>query len=420
MNWKDMIDKASGLVTQAETLLGEGETLPEEKAAEFDRLMKEAEAMQERAAKLRQVEERAAELKAAQPAKPTVEFTKPDEFKSFGEFLFAVKDAATPGRSVDNRLQIKVAGMSSGVASDGGFLVRQDWAAELLKRTYETGQVASRCRRMPIGANSDGLTVNAIDESTRATSRWGGIVGYWQGEGGTKTHAAPKLRSMSLKLKKLTGLCYATDELLADAAALQGLITEGFAEEFAFQLDDAIVNGTGVGQPLGVMASGALVTVSKETGQAADTLVWENIKKMWARMWAPSRRNAVWFINQDVEPQLYSMSQTVGTGGVPVYLPAGGASAAPYASLFGRPVVPIEQCDTIGDLGDILLADMQQYLLIDKGGMTSESSIHVRFIYDETTFRFVYRADGQPAWDKPLTPYKTTNTLSPFVTLEAR
>jgi len=107
-------------------------------------------------------------------------------------------------------------------------------------------------------------------------------------------------------------------------------------------------------------------------------------------------------------------------GDKPVYIPAGGLSEKPFATLFGRPVMPLEQCSQAGDLGDIILADMSQYLLIDKGGINQASSIHARFIYDEQVFRFIYRVDGQPIWSKPLTPYKGSATVSPFVTLAKR
>ena len=125
-------------------------------------------------------------------------------------------------------------------------------------------------------------------------------------------------------------------------------------------------------------------------------------------------------INQDVEPQLSQMTITVGTGGIPVYMPAGGVSGAQYSTLFGRPVIPVEQANTIGSLGDISLVDLSQYLLIDKGGINAASSIHVRFIYDESVFRFIYRVDGMPIWKSSLQPFKGSNTLSPFVTLAAR
>jgi len=339
-------------------------------------------------------------------------------WKSFGEFLTAVVRADTGG-AVDPRL--KATGLSETVPADGGFLVEQEFVDEILKRTYETGILASRCRRIPVGANANGIKIPAVNETSRADgSRWGGVQAYWAAEAGSKTASTPQFRQMSLELKKLVGLCYATDEMLQDATALESIIKQAFSEEFGFKIDDAIVRGDGAGKPLGILNSPCLVTVSKESGQDADTIVTENIIKMWSRMYGRSRQNAVWLINQDIEPQLYTMSLAVGTGGIPVYMPANGLSGQPYGTLFARPVLPIEQCSTLGDKGDIILADFSQYLLIDKGAMQSATSIHVKFVYDETAFRFVYRIDGQPTWNSALTPYKGSNTLSPFVTLAER
>lgn len=345
-------------------------------------------------------------------------------YNSLGEQLQSIARAGIPGGETDHRLhQINNAtGLGESIPSEGGFLVQTDFSAQLLKGVFETGLVAPRCNRFQISANSNGIKLPAIDETSRATgSRWGGVTSYWKAEAAEKTASKPKFRTMELNLHKLVGLCYASDELLQDSAALETVITQAFSDEINFALDDAIINGTGAGQPLGILNSGALVAVTKETGQKADTVVYENIIKMYSRMPARNRRNAVWFINQDVEPQLYQMSLAIGTGGSAVYLPGGGVSQAPYASLFGRPVVPIEQCATLGDQGDIIFADLSNYILIDKGGIQSAMSIHVKFIYDESVFRFVYRVDGQPALASPITPYKgTANTLSPFVTLAAR
>lgn len=346
---------------------------------------------------------------------------------SFGEFLQAVVQASSPGGRIDRRLvpsaEERATGLSEGVPSEGGFLVKTDFVEGLLQRTYELAVLGNRVWRVPISANANGVTLNAINETSRADgSRWGGVLAYWLAEAGTKTASKPEFRQMELKLKKLIGLCYSTDELLQDAGALQAVVTRAFTEEFAFMVDDAIYQGTGAGMPLGILNSPCLVTVSKEAGQPAATLLFENIVNMWSRMWGRSRPNSVWLINQDVEPQLFSMSLAVGTGGIPVYLPANGLSASPYGTLMGRPVIPIEHAATIGTVGDIMLADLSQYVMIDKGGMQAATSIHVKFVYDETAFRFVYRVDGQPLWNAALTPYKggAGKTLSPFVVLETR
>lgn len=348
-----------------------------------------------------------------------------EEYRRFGEFLLDVVRADAPenrGRALPPSLERRAAsGMGESVPSDGGFLVQHDFSAELLRRAYASGVLASRVRRIQLGANSKGLRINAIDETSRADgSRWGGVTSYWVNEGDLKTASRPKLRQMELNLKKLIGLCYATDELVEDAAALGQIIMDAFADEFAFRIDDAILRGTGAAQPLGILNSPALVSVAAESGQAAGTLQAENLVKMYSRMWASSRRNAVWVYNQDVEPSLFGLALSIGTGGVPVFMPPGGLTANPFSTLYGLPMIPVEQAATLGTVGDVLLIDPSQYILVDKGAMKSDSSIHVRFIYDETTFRFVYRADGMPTWHSALTPANGSNTLSPYVALATR
>lgn len=345
--------------------------------------------------------------------------SKGDEkrFASFGEQLLAAYRAAAPGGKVDERLTTRAAsGLNETNPSDGGFLVQQDFVTELLKRTYETGILASRAKKIPISTNANGMKINAVDEDSRANgSRWGGVQTYWEGEADELTGSKPKFRQLELSLKKLTGLCYATDELLQDAAALEAVIRQAFAEEFGFKIDDAILDGSGEGEPLGILNSGAIVKVEKEKEQT-DIITVENLIKMWNRLWARSRANAVWYINQELEPYLYTLK----LGDKPVYIPAGGLSEKPYGTLFGRPVIPLEQCNAAGEVGDIILADIGQYLLIDKGGVKAASSIHVRFLYDESVFRFIYRVDGKPIWNKPLSPYKGSASVSPFVTLAKR
>jgi HK97 family phage major capsid protein len=263
-----------------------------------------------------------------------------------------------------------------------------------------------------------------IDESSRADgSRSGGVRGYWVGEAAQITSSHPTLGELELKLNKLAALVYVTDELLSDAAALTSYLNSDVPKELGFKMDDAIFRGDGAGKPIGLINANCAVEVAKESGQDADTVLWENVVKMFAQLWAGSASSAEWFINQNILPELYTMSQAVGTGGVAVYLPPGGASASPYGSLMGRPVNVIEQASTLGDAGDIVLADLDQYYWATKGGIESASSIHLKFDYDETALRWIYRCDGQPMWANSLTPYKdagTSKPVSPIVTLAAR
>ena len=214
---------------------------------------------------MEEVNEKLAELTKKEDNKmkqvdPVVENKdKEPAWKSFGEQLHAVMLAGTPNGSIDKRLvETKaISGSSELIGADGGFLVNPEYSKEILKIAHETGIVAKDCRHLKI--KGDRIIINAVNETSRATgSRWGGIQVYWVAEGGTGTAKKPAFRQVDLKLNKLMGLNYATSEVLADASALQGITTQGFGEEFAFVIDDAIINGTGAGMPLGVRNSAAL------------------------------------------------------------------------------------------------------------------------------------------------------------------
>jgi HK97 family phage major capsid protein len=346
-------------------------------------------------------------------------------FASLGEQLQAVRSAYQAGAMPDPRLlriNALPLGLSVGAPSDGGFLMQSDFVASLWQRAYDQGVILNRTFKVPIGDLSDSVKIPAVDETSRvAGSRWGGVRQYWVAGAGTITASSGHVRQIELAPKKEGVLMYATSEMLRNPLVLEAMVNAIVPQELVFGAENAIFAGDGAGKPMGILASPCLVTVAAEGAQLAATIVIENISKMWSRMWAPSRRNAVWLINQDVEPQFDAMALTVGMGGMPAYLPAGGFSAAPYGTLKGRPVIPVEYASTLGTVGDIVLADLSQYVTADRGGVQAASSIHVQFLTDQTAFRFLYEIDGQPWWNAPLTPHSASaNTLSPFVALATR
>lgn len=349
-------------------------------------------------------------------------------FASFGEQLQAVAQAGRMnGVTNDPRLFAAGAGLSEGVPSDGGFLIQPDFAQDVIRKSYQAGEIIKRCKKIPLSATTNSMKINAVKENSRANgSRWGGIQAYWADEGGTLVSSKPGFRQIELNLKKLIGLAYATDELLNDAVALGSIIADAFASEMTFKTEDAIINGDGVGKPLGIMNGGSMITQAIEGTQTianTNTFLTFNINKMWARLFAPSMvaPDTAWFINQDLLPKLNTMTLGGSAAAMPIFLPPGGMSGSPYATLTGRPIIPIEQVKAEGTPGDFLLADFSQYLLTDRSqGVQAASSIHVRFLTDEMTYRFVFRVDGSPAWNSPLTPFSGGNTQSPFVNLATR
>jgi len=333
-------------------------------------------------------------------------------FATDGEFFMAVKNAALYPGNQDVRLaSLKATGLSENVPADGGYLLQPQVSGGIIERMYETAQILPRVSSDTIGPNSNSMLYNAVDESSRADgSRWGGVLGYWTAEAGTITASRPTFRQMELKLKKVAALCYATDELLADATALESWLSRTVPEELRFQVESAIYRGNGVGKPLGIMNAPCLVSVTRIDANEIDQT---DIANMWARRWA-GVNDYVWLANPSIFPQLINLT----IGNFPMLMPVStGFQGDPAFSLYGRPFIESEYTYALGTTGDLMLASLSQYQTINKGGTQAASSIHVQFAAAETAFRFIYRVDGQPLWNSALTPYDAGNTLSPFVVL---
>ena len=338
-------------------------------------------------------------------------------FATPAEFYRAIMTAGRSGRIDPKLMEIRAAsGLSEAVPSDGGFLVQQDIATGIYESMRSIGrEVLSRVDMMSVVGN--GMKIPAVAETTYASGVVaGGVSAYWMEEAGTKTASKPQFRVMDLSLKKCAALVYATDELLGDAAALSRFISEKAPMAINWQIEDAIINGDGAGKPLGVLNGGGLVTVAKETSQTAKTVVTANIVKMFSRLMPSSIANSAWFVNPDVLPQLMQLS----LNNNPLWMQNNNLVGGPLGTLLGRPVIPCEYCATLGTEGDILLMDLGQYQGIEKAGIEEAMSIHVKFVNDESTFRFVKRFDGQPKVISAITPSHGTNTISPFVSLAVR
>lgn len=345
-------------------------------------------------------------------------------WNNFGDFCAAVKNASRGNGQIDNRLQNAATTYGSeATGPDGSFAVPPDFRATILQKVTGPDSLLSRCDQNP--TNSNGITFPK-DE----TAPWGttGVQAYWTGEAAQMTQSKPVLEKSTISVEKLTCLVPVTDELLEDAPALGSFVQRKAGDVMDFKISDAIINGNGAGAPLGILASPCTVSQAAESSQVADTIHGLNLIKMWARMPAAWRSTAVWLTHPDAEPQLMTAGLQIGpaaagtaTGGQLVWMPPGGVSGSPFATLFGRPIVPTQSCQALGDVGDIIFAALPQYAAVLKsGGIKSDSSIHLFFDYNITAFRFTFRMGGQPWWSAPISAKNGSTTYGPFVTLAAR
>ena len=338
-------------------------------------------------------------------------------FKRMSDYYTAIDWQTRDGR-VERMLtdaQTKVLGESQGDA--GGFLVPEEFRVQLLSLALERAIIRSRAMVIPMTTLK--VRIPAIRDTTHASTVFGGIQAFWTPESGSFTQTEPTFSQVALDAKKLMGGTRVGNELIRDSAiSLEALLNRLFASAIAYFEDDAFINGVGGGQPIGILNADAMISVTKETGQAATTIVWENLIKMYSRMLPASLGNAVWIAHNDTFPQLATMALNVGTGGSAVWINNG--VAGPPATILGRPVLFTEKAQTLGTAGDIYFVDPSFYLIGDRQSLEIASSIHTRFNTDETEWRFIERLDGKPWIDSALTPRNGSNTVSPFINLATR
>lgn len=361
-------------------------------------------------------------------------------FRSFGEYAGKVRAAASRTGSRDERLvQNSAAGANESTDADGGFLVPPEYAAGIIDLIQDRSVLYPQARKVTISSNRL-IEMYLAENSRQDGKRHGGVLAYWKGEADQYTSTKAKFGERTTQLDKLTALCPVSEELLQDEPAVESILEDLAGREFAWKIDQGMFSGDGEGtMPLGMVVpfvtSGskgnkALVTIAKEAGQAAGTVNVQNIVKMFNAMPAQCRANAKWYINQDIElqlMQLMSTSGTVATGesgvsfsfGGPLWLPAG-AYGNDKSKLLGADVEPIEQANTVGEVGDIAFLDASQYLIVERAGITKQTSMHMYFDTDQMAFKFSWRVGGRPEWMDTITGAKSTVARSPYVGLAAR
>lgn len=346
-------------------------------------------------------------------------------FKCLSEYAIAVRAAGkgqVDKRLVDLESKAAADGMNEADAEYGAYLLPVEFRNTLLEVAVNQSNIINLAFRVPMAINAIEIPyLSGFDRSTGLLH--GGVQFKWLDEAAEITGTRPKLGKVGLRLKKAAGMAYMTSEIIEDSPiTMEPLLTRAFADALTWELDENFLNGVGGGRPLGVVNAPCLISVAAETNQSAATIIFENVTKAYSRMW--NKANAIWMANDDCFTQLASISLAVGTGGVPVWLPAGGVSGKPYDTLMGKPLVFTEHCQTVGTLGDLLFCDWSQYLIGQKAGVGAgtrfDTSIHLKFDYDQTAFRFIFRIDGQPWWPTALTPRHSSNTLSPFVGIATR
>lgn len=334
-------------------------------------------------------------------------------FKSMQKFLGAVIDHGKTGRMAEGLRVLATAGSDENnelSGSTGAFLVPEAFAPMFAIPQEDMG-ILGRTTQIPMGAPT--VNIPALVDKNHASSGVGGLTFSRRAE--TTEGATSKLafERISLVATNLMGAAFATEELMQDSPeSFAAILSNRFQSQYVWHRDGELINGTGVGEPLGIMKCAALVTVAKTGSQTADTFSLQNALDMRARFFG---RQGVWIINPDLWSQVPALASTSGMS--LVWQPSSRDGVGD--TLFGMPIVQSEHCAKLGDLGDVILADLSQIYSGIYSPLTGASSIHVRFLANEQCIKFTERSDARPMWTSVLTP-KNGATRSAFVTLAER
>lgn len=363
----------------------------------------------------------------AKKIEPVKEGAK-DKFDSFGEFLNAVKTAGmTKDRIVDPRLKNAIKGVNEKTDADGGYLVQEEYLGAILDGARERSQILERCRKYTVSSEANRINYTTLDLSGETDANAGvvvagGVQAYWVDEGGTVTPSKPKFKNNEIKLGKIMGIAYVTNEMLQDVAFMSGFLEDSFSEATAGLLTDGILNGKGESvdgsmarQPVGILGSSATVAVAMaDTATSNKKLKAQDFLNMKVAFRTKNWANAAWFIHPDYEADLPLL---VDDSGNQLFMPAGGISGSQYDTILGRPVIYDEFLPAKGSYGSILLADMSEYMLITKGTERKEWSMHVEFLTDQQCFRIVLRVGGAPMKNTTYTVRHSKQKRGVFVAL---
>jgi HK97 family phage major capsid protein len=310
---------------------------------------------------------------------------------------------------------LTIRAMSETVPSEGGFLIPTQYAEKIHNVSLENELVAPRAYLQPMVSNE--CKIPGVEIGDHSVSLFGGFTASYTAEKGMIDEQSPKVRSMTLTAKKLTGLLRFSSELTQDIPGGEGQIIDICGKGLSWYRDKAFLKGTGAGEPLGILNADCTIVVAKETGQRADTICYESLTKMMAAMYSGGFKNSVWVCHQSTIPQLLQLSLAVGTGGnaIPVLSQTNG-----QFTILTRPVIFTEKTEKLGDKGDIMFCDFSQYVVGLRSEMRFDVSIHVHFATDELLGRLIERHDGQPLWDKALTLEDGSTKVSPFVVMGER
>lgn len=230
----------------------------------------------------------------------------------------------------------------------------------------------------------------------------------WTEACATLNELAINFNQMELDGYKVGGYIAVCNATLADASDvdLYDEIMYMLAQAIGLGIDKAIVYGTGVKMPLGIVTR--LAQATQPAGYPSNARPWVNLSatnivaaagatgeaffadfivKAGAAKSNYSDGNKIWIMNESTLATLQSKVVTFNAAGA-VVASINNAMPIVNGEIIILPFIPN---------GDVIGGYAKNYLLVERAGMALAQSEHVQFIQDNTVFKGTARYDGAPA-----------------------
>ena len=321
---------------------------------------------------------------------------------TFAQFLAAVRDGDA---AVLKAMQSVRKSASTQSGASGGWLIPPRYLPPLWEEITKGTTLIRRAKKVPMTTEQTFIPVYPADleYSDGQVRVWGFSVQFLR-RGDTATATNPSVEQAEFRAFPIMGLSIVENVFLEQVGGdYESMVREGFGEGVSRLLDWAMVAGTGNHEPLGILYSTATLDFTR-TGT-----LWDDIRGMFGRLPATSRKRAVWVITSGLISELLDM---VGPSDMVTFV--GDVKSVPTMRLLGLPVMEADYLPAPGNPGDILLIDPTYYAWGTPREIMVAASEHVHFTADETVFRVTTSMAGMPWINGPM---RLPNgwVVSPFV-----
>ena len=318
--------------------------------------------------------------------------------KRFKDMTLAEKRTFVENDDVKKFLErVKVAGMEKRAISGGALLIPEVMLPLMREAAYRTSKLAPYVLVRPVSGKARQTVAGTIPEAV------------WTEACGNLNELNFSFNGVEVDGYKVGGFVPVCNALLADNDIdLMDVLIEGLGAAIGIALDKAILYGTGIKMPMGIVTRLAQTAAPADyptTARPWADLHTSNIKTIAASVTGKdffkaivaafsnaknkgySRGLKFWAMNESTYSKILGESIDVNSNGVT-------SQALEYMPVIGGAIVV---------LGDNVIANDQivagygdTYLLAERQGTEVAYSEHAQFVQDNTVFKGTARYDGLP------------------------